>query len=1000
MRPIQILSIVLVLALAVGGLGWLASTMSESDTSDTSVANIQDSAPEVTPEKQQPADLVAPTDDTAPVLDRAAIEDQVDPVASDEASAHIKGRVVDAVGKPIGDARIEVRGGDALQFPDGMSFPGMETIEAGATRSAADGTFSVAVSQVGDLRLHVKKRGYTLLKREVAIPEGRDTTLGDLALDRGVVLSGQVVDSAGRPVAGAEIRQPRERTQGDFMIFTPGRGGPVAATTGHDGKFEIAHQAVGPWKLSVSSPAHPDEAVDGQTTQPGQHESGIHIVLEDGFTIRGRVSGIPGDEGDLIVRASEKSARSLGGIEIDGLEIMGGGRREVAVKKDGSFALVGLRRDTEYSLRARVSEGQVWTGGARSATVKALAGANGVELQYSAGAALIFQVVDAQTNEPLTEFEVEAGTGWKMPLTENDSAKRTHPDGRVRFGSLRPRGDDATAQLSISAVGYEDYSQDGIAIRDDEEVDLGIIRMQPTSVMRVTVLDEETDEPVQGALVTLSKQAKPMGGGMITRSVSIETRVGDGPMMFDDGQAETGRTDENGVAVVSNLPGENCILKVTSPEYAPYRSNEFRAPAAGDGEREVHINKGGSVNVLVLDPAGEPLAGARIKHRAPQVGGMRSMMMGGRPGPKTDAEGRATFERLEAGEHMFKLKEENANSGGGMVLVSSMGGPDADMSDWTPVAVAGGAVSEVVLHAAARSSAHGIVTEAGIPLSGARVSLIEPEKEDDPGGMMGFPSFGGGTSTTTDSQGRYSFDDIRADEYRVEVTHPTREMPAFVPVEFGAGENKQNIDLSVAIVEGRVLDELGEPVVGARVSAERVTGSMGGQRMVFALAMDDGDGETIISNGPGGKTTKSDDDGRFVLRGVASEVEIEVKAESGAFQPASETMTLGPDEVRANVELVLRKAGEIAVTVLNADGTQAAEVLIEGRFQGETEEGESVDPEMEFAMNGKGKLRKLRAGKWEVSARPMSTGGEDTASEPQIVEVVPGEEHEVTVQLP
>jgi protocatechuate 3,4-dioxygenase beta subunit len=993
MRPVQILSIILVLALLVGAAGWFAST---SDTDDATIADVEETTPAFTPDEPAAADLVAPADDFTPALGRAAIEDDVTPVAAEEGSAYIHGRVVDAVGKPLADAHIEVRAGGARGFPAGMHFPGMESLEAGSTRSATDGTFRVAVSQVGDLRLNVRKRGYTLLRRDVAVTEGSDTPLGDLALDRGVVLSGVVVDSAGRPIAGAQIHKPIERTQGDFMIFSPASQGPVAATTGHDGKFEVAHQAVGPWSLTISSEKHPSEKAEGETTQAGQHESGIHVVLDDGFSIQGRVTGIPAGEGGLLVRASEKASSPLGGIDFGGIELMGGGRREADVESDGSFAIEGLRRDTEYSLRVRVADAQVWTGGARSATVKALAGSTGVELEYSAGAALVFQVVDGRTGDPLTNFMVEAGIDWTMPHEDQE-----FEDGRVRYGNLRPRGDNSKARVKISAVGFGDYAQDGIAIRADEEVDLGVIRMISASVIRVTVLDEETNEPVEGARVTLTPETNPGQNVVFERSLAFgATELGEDMPMFG-GEGESGKTDENGVAVVPNLPGETCTLRVTSKQHAPYRSAEFLAPSVGDGEREVQISRGGSVNVLALDTAGEPLEGVRVKHQAPGSGAM-GQMMGGPSGSKTDDEGRVAFDRLEAGEHMFKLEEDNPKTqGGGMLFLSSPGGPDADMSDWTAVVVAGGQMADITLHAAPRSSVHGIVTEAGSLLSGAKVSLLKPEKEGDMmGGMMGFPSFGGGTSATTDSQGRYSFDDIRADEYRIEVTHPTREMPTFVPVEFGQGENKENINLRVAIVEGRVTDEAGEAVSGARVSAQRVTGSAGGQRMVFALAMDDGDGETIISNGPGGKATKTDEDGRYLLRGVASEVEIEVSANSGSFQPASETLTLGADEVRGNVDLLMRKAGEIKVTVLLADGSQAREVLIEGRFAGELEDGESVDPEVEFSMSGSGKLRKLRAGKWTVLARAVGPVEEGTGSEPVVVDVVPGETADVTVQLP
>ena len=74
-------------------------------------------------------------------------------------------------------------------------------------------------------------------------------------------------------------------------------------------------------------------------------------------------------------------------------------------------------------------------------------------------------------------------------------------------------------------------------------------------------------------------------------------------------------------------------------------------------------------------------------------------------------------------------------------------------------------------------------------------------------------------------------EDVKADEYRLEIAHASRVMPWEEKLAIRAGWNEEDIDLPITIIAGRITDAQGEPVAGALVSAERSRETeSGGQR--------------------------------------------------------------------------------------------------------------------------------------------------------------------------
>jgi len=908
----------------------------------------------------------------------------------------VSGRVVDPLGNPVARAEVELVPETSQWI--GRSRRSLRGMGAGGQRrtsTAADGRFEIVARSDGEARLEVEASRFAPLKRPLTLVRGVDSLLGDLALDRGVVLAGHVVDSARRPVAGAELRVAPE--SGGMVVFTSWSDrGEAAATTDADGAFEIDRQAVGPYRLSVTHADHPDAVLSGETREPGEHVTGLSVQLEDGATIRGRVVGAPADA-ELVVRAQEGSARP--GFMLGAFP--GGGGREAEVLADGSFTLRGLRAGASYALSLHAPSAHAMHRTARSESLPAKAGDTGVELPYSAGAAIAFQVVDARTGQPLERFTVAAGTLWSMPLAGADGQPvALHPEGRARFEGLRPEPGADTAQLTVEASGYRTYELGAIELEPNATLDLGVLRLEPVPVVRVHVRDRESGAPIEGAAVTLSTGPVDQHGQFITRRVSI----GPGDARIDDSstpKTRSGVTDGEGLCVLSSFPGTDCSLLVTEGDYARFRSETLSLPAEADLDYEVELGRGGAVEVLVVDGAGNPKPGARVRHRDGTGG---HVILGARqPHLTTDAEGRVVFDLLEAGTHGFALDEGNRGAGGGGVFALEIAIPGGDGGEWSEVAVAEGRTSQLTLRAAARGELHGIVTEAGAPLVGAKVALREPTGEEGGAAQMRLPEMlGGGTSTVTDASGRYGFEDLKVGEYELEVTHASRAMPASFETLVGEGDNKQNIDLPVAVVEGRVTDEAGKPLPGIRVQARRGDGAeQRAMRFAFVVA-DDGGGATTYS-GPGGEaSTETDEGGSFTLRGVLPDVELHVEGRGGKYRTSrSKPFRVAPDHVLDGVDVVMRRAGLLKVSILAPDGAPQNGVLVRASFKGETEE--PVAPMAEFVRSGgEVELEGLAGGPWEVTVSRVAMGeGEAPANpDPQTVGIEPGGEHRLTFQMP
>jgi protocatechuate 3,4-dioxygenase beta subunit len=254
------------------------------------------------------------------------------------AGASVSGIVVDTAGEPQADVSLGIEPVPASGRTDGGLY--------GGTESADDGSFRQDGLPAGTVLLVPWGRGRPVVL-SLEPGEHRDDARVVLDDDTGLLrFTGRVVDTAGRPVAGAEIglRAVSERSE----LPGPVRFAPLAQS-GADGRF-AAEVPLPPDSRGELRAAHPDHLDLVQPWQSAAGEVHAEMVLRPGAArVAGRVLGDTGDGLDgarvdlvrgaagpddpwLADRSQSTTAGAGGRFRFDGIEP---GRYRVHATLDG-----------------------------------------------------------------------------------------------------------------------------------------------------------------------------------------------------------------------------------------------------------------------------------------------------------------------------------------------------------------------------------------------------------------------------------------------------------------------------------------------------------------------------------------------------------------------------------------------------------------------------------------------------------------------------------------
>jgi protocatechuate 3,4-dioxygenase beta subunit len=532
-------------------------------------------------------------------------------------AAAVSGRVTDEAGTPVPGASVRfardsnvralLRGGPAAF----LGRPGVTTGPDGAFRMRG-------LAAEKNLTLEAAKTGYVTAKRHgVTLKPGEAVKDVTLVVRRGLEARGRVVDSAGQPIAGAEIRlSPVERGGGRFMFQLAGvsREKPDT-TTGADGSFRLAGLEAGEYALTVSREGYAPKRVPSATVAEKGPNDWPEIVLAAGVPIAGVVRS---SKGDAIV-----------GAEV--FAFSEGTSRNSRTDPEGKFRLEGFGTERRVMLNV-MAEGY-------SALQKQITPSpEEVVLVLTTSGTIRGRVEDAATNRPVTDFtasyadargQLAGAVRVVMGLGEREKSFQS-PDGSFELADVPP----GKWGVRVSSPGYRPAEVSGIEIAEGETKEGVVVALKKGAVISGRVLDPRRGTGVPNASVswTEGSDASGMGAGM-----AVLARL-------DAGGGTAATTDADGRFRFDGLPSGKITLSAEHPDFV-----EVSKQIELDDETSVDLTLGlgGSISGTVVGKDGRTgIPGADVLLR--DQGGSFTM---GDDSARADASGNFSFEHLKAGRY-------------------------------------------------------------------------------------------------------------------------------------------------------------------------------------------------------------------------------------------------------------------------------------------------------------------------------------------------------------
>ncbi|MCO5169299.1 MAG: carboxypeptidase-like regulatory domain-containing protein [Planctomycetes bacterium] len=605
-------------------------------------------------------------------------------------------------------------------------------------------------------------------------------------------LRGRVVTRDARPVPGARVSlrgtrpnasgmtvvMRRRNADGETEFTSPGEV-LASAVAGEDGRFEVKGLEPGFSYALVARPPEGDEDhLPAQGSAPAL-KAGLVVDAGDVRLERGaRLSGVvldpagrpvpdaevrlgdgpsfgpgPGGGGAVTVRRPVRVAAGPaggGGPGLPGLAMADG--PSTRTDEAGRFTLPRVRPGrhpvtaSKPGLRTARLEVEVGEGEQKDR----------LELRLGAGLALTVQVVDAQ-GQPLAGASVHVTAGFGA---DGGAAKETDAQGLARFEGL------ASSEVSVLATadGHANASMDARLGPGDPGTPRRITLVAGATV-RGRLLRDEDGAPVTQAMVLLEPLVHGPGAGVTPAA---------------------GRPDAEGRFTLTGVPPGRHRLRVHPQGVAPLTREVQVGPGALD-LGDLRLGALATLDVLVVDPDGAPVADATVDAAASTAGGVVVMMgavagggpTGGSGHGRTAPDGRVRLEGLQPGP----------------LTVRATLAPFADGR--AEVVGEPGGRAEVTVRLQRPGRVEGRVLGADGP---ARVSLL---RQGSPMPVDGVEA---------DPDGAFAFERVAAGEYTLSAGGPRS--PPFTVQE---GETaRRNVEAApTATVEGTVTGPGGAPLSGA-----------------------------------------------------------------------------------------------------------------------------------------------------------------------------------------
>ena len=689
-------------------------------------------------------------------------------------------RITAAAVLPADGARVEVTlelpGGPhtltgKVSYPDERVFQGLVVLAPAArrgmgpfgpilgvsTRVASDGSFSFAGLQAGMYSVTALIPGkLRVIRGGITVPSAEPV---DFVLGAGErPLEGKVLAAADqRPIVGATVvsgggdegnlvlASTKTDAEGAFSLLAPpANGGMVVSAEGFATRF---------------------------TERRGTSAEKPVILLEALGTVRGRV---------LI----EGTETPVAGVEVvampqprEGIPSLSHGVTDAS----GSFVMndVGpgmisfLVQGAGYVNLQAFSMGR--RGPAAPGAVQLAAGGEAETTLFVTEAATVHGRVTDASGAPVPGAVIHTGgamgMGMMMAMLGGGTMGTavTDADGRYRLTEVSPA---EAVPLRASAPGHADATAAAEDLVPGGEVEVDF-QFAVTRRLRVRVIDKETGEPIEGAMVMLQ------GGGMRQ------------PLGVGGGNAAMPRTDADGECLLEPLPEGEFWLQIEAPSHLEARET-IKASNTQDMVT-VKLERGVSLEGTLTAPEGVQVGGIRVRLEA---NGRRS----GRwihERATSDLEGRFRFDRVPEGTYKITARVRSG---------------DRYYEGTVSAATGTGHAVELPL-------------EPGDPLKLLVVKVVGPDGKPVPAGSIELERRSGGSSG---SHSRNFSDGVA--EFEMNEVPDTIVVSVSGMIGFGAqvvgpmpppssGTLEVRVEPAVSI-RGVVLDAGGQPAVGVRLSAK------------------------------------------------------------------------------------------------------------------------------------------------------------------------------------
>lgn len=516
----------------------------------------------------------------------------------------ISGRVVDADGKPVTGAQVQV----VLAGRSSFDFMHEQT-----SRTLADGRYAISappfqntetvqVAVAGRARSTVRSKPFTIGTGnhtiDITLPQFQNVTL-------------RIVDRAGKPVPNAQVAfSDSEEILGyrdaRALLMQPF----VLRALRADAAGEVALQlAPGTYDFAATAENFQTSAFAGRSIA---RSMSIDLPLEQSYTIRGRVhrNGTGVANVQVMVHGTDGIVREQG----------------VTTDATGRFELTGLARE-KYRLGIMKHEELI------QRTVSADAPGT-VDVALPAAGVLRGRVLDAETREPVREFVYsveplepsEENTRYGMPMMQRGE---TTADGTftvtVSAGPYR---------VSAGATGYTASTPVEVRVTEREPADVDVLLDRGITISgRVT---DESGTPLAGADVFVMGDERP------NRRKRSSTRGG-GPGNM--------RTNDDGAFSISGIEPGMVVVTARREGFVPYRkAMQLDASTSLD----VQLGRGLTLEGVVTR-GGKPLADVQIGATTAAVGGDHQPAI-------TDRNGRFVLQGLIAARYTIHAYRDEMNS--------------------------------------------------------------------------------------------------------------------------------------------------------------------------------------------------------------------------------------------------------------------------------------------------------------------------------------------------